>query len=83
MLSNKLFTLDECYFNIPDDFNGTLGDALMLLAKYRLECESKEKSNKEDIDDSYKYLITHDDIKCTLVYRLLKLSDDKTSWDNL
>lgn len=43
MISNKLFHIDECWFNLPDDFTGTCGDALMLLAKYRLE---KEKGNQ-------------------------------------
>ena len=37
MLSKKLLTIKECQFNLPDNFDGTLGDALMLLAKKRLE----------------------------------------------
>ena len=49
MVSNKLFYIEECWFNLPDNFNGTCGEALMLLAKYRLEQERKneldEKSN--------------------------------------
>ena len=43
MVSNKLFYIKECWFNLPDDFNGTCGEALMLLAKYRLEQENKNK----------------------------------------
>ena len=39
MLSKKLLSIQECQFSLPDDFDGTLGDALMLLAKKRLEAE--------------------------------------------
>ena len=48
MVSNKLFYIEECWFNLPDNFNGTCGDALMLLAKYRLEQESKNKIGSEN-----------------------------------
>nr|DAF71171.1 MAG TPA: hypothetical protein [Caudoviricetes sp.] len=37
MVSNKLFYIEECWFNLPDDFNGTCGEALMLLAKYGIK----------------------------------------------
>lgn len=81
MISNKLFVIKDSYFNLPDDFEGTCGEALMLLAKYRLE---KEKINNICIDDSidnpYENLIENDNIKCTIKYNLLKLSEDKTKW---
>ena len=47
MVSNKLFFIEECWFNLPDDFTGTCGEALMLLAKYRLEQESRNKIRSE------------------------------------
>ncbi len=84
MVSKKLLSIKECYFNLPDDFEGTLGDALMLLAKKRLESESKDKINKEDDSaDCYAKLITDEDIKCSIKYSLCKLSDDGTKWETL
>ena len=84
MVSKKLLTIQECQFNLPDDFDGTLGDALMLLAKKRLEAESKNKVNREDNDsDCYTTLMNNDDIKCTIKYALYKLSEDGTKWENL
>jgi len=35
MHSNKIFTIKELSFNLPDDFNGTVTDALELIVKYR------------------------------------------------
>jgi len=48
MLSKKLLTIQECQFSLPNDFEGTLGDALMLLAKHRLQSESNQKINIKD-----------------------------------
>ena len=50
MKSNKLLSIQECHFNLPDDFNGTLGDALLLLAQHRLQSESDKKINYENKD---------------------------------
>lgn len=35
----KVLYVKDCYFRLPEDFNGTCGDALMLLALRRLEQE--------------------------------------------
>lgn len=86
MISNKLFCIKECWFNLPDDFNGTCGDALMLLAKYRLEQENKNKIGSENellkkndgSEDLYATLVSNDDKKTTLSYAFLKL-DEKTN----
>lgn len=45
MISKKMFRIDEAWFNLPDDFDGTCGEALMLFAKYRLEQEKNYKGN--------------------------------------
>ena len=84
MLSNKLFVIKEGYFNLPDDFEGTCGEALVLMSKYRLEQEAKEKINRDDdVDDKYKYFISNENIKCSLSYGLCKLNEDKTEWEAL
>ena len=84
MLSKKLLSIQECQFSLPDDFDGTLGDALMLLAKKRLEAESKSEINRENNDsDCYTTLVNNDGIKCSIKYALCKLSEDGTKWESL
>ena len=84
MVGNKLLTIQECHFTLPDNFEGTLGDALMLLAKKRLEAESLNKVNREDVDsDCYTTLANKEDIKCSIKYALCKLSEDGTKWETL
>lgn len=84
MLSNKLFVIKDSYFNLPDDFHGTCGEALMLLAQYRLEQEEKNNINKENtVEDNYQYLLSNENIKCSIDYGLLKLTEDKKSWEKL
>lgn len=83
MVSKKLLIIQECQFNLPDDFEGTLGDALMLLAKRRLEAESNNEVNREDNDsDCYETLVSNENIKCSIKYALCKLSDDN-KWEKL
>ena len=84
MLSKKLLTIQECQFSLPDDFEGTLGDALMLLAKHRLQSESNHKINRKNNDtDCYIELRKDNDIRCSIKYALCKLSEDGTKWDML
>lgn len=84
MKSNKLLSIQECHFNLPDDFNGTLGDALLLLAQHRLQSESDKKVNSENENcNCYTRLMNDNDVKCSIKYALCKLSDDKTKWETL
>lgn len=34
MKSNKILVLQNCFFNLPDDFNGSWRDAVQLYAEY-------------------------------------------------
>lgn len=84
MVSNKLFYIKECWFNLPDDFNGTCGEALILLAKYRLEQENKNKIGSESellkkddgSADLYTSLVSNDNRKATLAHAFLKLDEE-------
>ena len=63
MKTNKLLSIKECYFNLPDNFNGTLGEALSLLAQYRLSQETNHQINQHTIDcDCYTKLINDNGI---------------------
>ena len=84
MLSNRLLTIQECQFSLPNDFNGTLGDALMLLAKCRLKSEENNKINLKDVNIScYDSLCMDNNISCSIKYALSKLSEDGSKWENL
>lgn len=84
MKPNKLLSIQECHFNLPDDFNGTLGEALLLLAQHRLQSEANQKISLETKDcNCYTRLINDDGIRCSIKYALCKLSDDKTKWETL
>lgn len=90
MVSNKLFYIEEGWFNLPDDFNGTCGDALMLLATYRLEQENKNKIGSESellkkddgSEDLYTTLVSSDNRKATLAHAFLKLDEETNTYVN-
>ncbi len=85
MLTKKLLSIGECQFSLPDDFEGSLGDALLLLANHRLEAEKNKGINREeDINiPCYDKLRTENDIKCAIKYSLSKVSEDGTKWETL
>lgn len=91
MVSSKLFYIKECWFNLPDDFNGTCGEALMLLAKYRLGQENKNKIGAENellkkddgSEDLYATLVSKNDRKATLAHAFLKLNEETNTYINV
>ena len=91
MVSKKLFYIKECWFNLPDNFNGTCGEALMLLTKYRLEQENKNKIGAENellkkddgSEDLYTTLVSKNDRKATLAHAFLKLDEETNTYINV
>ena len=91
MVSRKLFYIEEGWFNLPDDFNGTCGEALMLLAKYRLQQENKNKIGSESellekddgSKDLYTSLVFNNDRKATLAHAFLKLDEGTNTYINV
>lgn len=64
----KVLYIQDCYFRLPENFNGTCGNALMLLGLHRLEQEkqqsiSNENNNLNRIEDFW-----NSDKRCTMVY---------------
>lgn len=64
----KVLHIQDCYFKLPENFNGTCGNALMLLGLHRLEQEkqqsiSNETNNENRIDDFWK-----SNNRCTMTY---------------
>lgn len=62
MKSKKVLHIEEAFFNLPDDFDGTTDDALKLMA-YRI-IESEPRNSECQINsDLYKYLKNKASIK--------------------
>lgn len=64
----KVLYIQDCYFRLPENFNGTCGNALMLLGLYRIEQEkqqsiSNENNNLNRIEDFWE-----SSNKCTMAY---------------
>lgn len=73
MKSSKLLRIYECYFNLPDNFNGTLGDALMLMANRAKEAEAYDevKTYYDGFPDLYGHLRNNDKAKCSIQYEIV------------
>lgn len=74
---SKVMYIQDCYFKLPEDFDGTCGNALM----HRLEQEKKtaisnEAKNENRIDDFW-----NSDKKCTMAY-CISTDDAFKSKDN-
>ena len=87
MLSSKLLYIKDCNFALPDDFEGSLGDALSLLAEYRLKKEKENKIKKRPFSSSlpttYEELQNDENAKCSISYGIYKISKDGTSWESI
>ena len=64
----KVLHIKDCYFRLPEDFNGTCGNALMLLALRRLEQEKEQNvvnrtNSVYDLNDFW-----NSNEKCILTY---------------
>ena len=81
MISNKLFHIRDAWFNLPDDFDGTCGEALVLLAKYRLEIEKQHSITKQDKDtDNFVTLMSNDKQKGVITYSFGRLDKEENKY---
>lgn len=76
MKTNKTLLIYGCCFNLPDNFNGTLGDALMLMANKAKQAEAYNEINVccDEHGDLYSRLINNDKIKCSIQYEIINES---------
>lgn len=83
MVSDKIFHIHDAWFNLPDDFNGTCGEALMLLAKYRLEIEKQHSVTKQDDDtDNFVTLMSNNKQKGVITYSFGRLDKEENKYVN-
>ena len=57
MQSNKVLAISDCWFNLPDDFDGGIEEALNLLAKYLLDSTRNYKQSQDNIENGYHHLM--------------------------
>ena len=89
MKSNKILALKNVVFNLPDDFEGDLTDALELLVKYRRsdECLKRRMSDNQcakaydTISDVVDGIWNSDEHKCHIEALILGLEDGQ--WVNM
>ena len=83
MKCKKLLRITECYFSLPDDFNGTLGEALTLLAEYTIQRETINQVQHEEPCDDYDYydaFINDKENKVNLGFNLCEWSPKEERW---
>ena len=75
MKTNKTLHILECFFNLPDNFNGSLGEALTLMANRTLEAEAYNEIKDIDVHgdgfDALVHLRNRDESKCIIQYQIL------------
>ena len=78
----KVLHIKDCYFRLPEDFNGTCGDALMLLALRRLEQEKEQNvvNRTNSVYSSNDFW--NSDEKCMLTYCIGTEEQLKTEKEN-
>lgn len=74
MKSNKVLHVRNLYFNLPDDFDGTLCDAFTLITNRMIEAEAYKEIRKEVILDPLNHLLSSDKSKCVIEYGIIGLN---------
>ncbi len=81
MITDKIFHIHDAWFNLPDNFNGTYGEALMLLAKYNLEAEKQHNIAKKDNGiDNFTFLMSNDNKKCAITVSFGRLDKEENKY---
>lgn len=74
----KVLHIKDCYFKLLEDFNGTCGNALMLLGLHRSRQEKEQSiSNETRIQDFWA-----SDKKCTMAYCIADEEEFKNTKEN-
>lgn len=64
----KVLHIKDCYFKLPEDFNGTCGNALMLLALHRLEREEEQTISNETNNENRVNDFWNSEKQCIMTY---------------
>ena len=69
--NNKILHIKECYFKLTDNFEGTLGEALLLMSNRLVQSEAYKEVHKPICTDLYDYLINSDS-KAIIAYEFIQ-----------
>ena len=64
----KVLHIQDAYFKLPENFNGTCGNALMLLGLYRLEQEKQQSITNENQNENRLNDFWESSNRCTMTY---------------
>ena len=64
----KVLHIQDAYFKLPENFNGTCGNALMLLGLYRLEQEKQQSITNENQNENRLNDFWESSNRCTMIY---------------
>ena len=74
MKSNKILHIKECFFELPDDFNGSLGDALLLMANRAIQAEVYKEVSNKIVYDMRDYFINKRKGKAAISYEIIEVT---------
>lgn len=69
----KSLHIKECFFELPDDFNGSLGDALILMANRAIQAEAYKEVYGDKCYDLYEYFTKNRKGKCVMSYDFIDI----------
>lgn len=56
----RMLHIKECYFKLPEDFNGSIGDILLLMANRYLQSEAyKEINERNEVDFDNEFIASN------------------------
>ena len=71
MRSKKILHIKECYLNLPDDFNWTIGEALTLMANRAILAEQYHEEERRISYNAYEDFLKSKK-KCAIAYEFLE-----------
>jgi hypothetical protein len=86
MKSNKIFYISNLVFNLPDDFQGTVTDALELVVQHRRSEEaarartSRHSDGADSLEDAIQILFNNEDCKLHIETGMSFYDEDKNDW---
>lgn len=70
----KTLHIKECYLELPDDFNSSLGDALMLMANRCIQAEAYKEVHNRTAYDMKDYFFNKRKGKAVIVYEFIDIN---------
>lgn len=73
MEKKNVLHIKECFFELPDDYQGSLGEALMLMANRVIQSEAYKEGKEIKCCNVYEYFAKHRTGKCVIGCEFIKI----------